>query len=180
MLWLIAAYLCHPASPAIALTTWLPVSDAAELVLRFRHPLALLTLWAGAEVAWWVASCIARIGLDRSWWGERQEDEEIGSEERWRLCKSMLESTRDPWDWMGAAFLPSTHKRAPRGAADPALKKVKMETVGRTNVEEVRSFLRSCGGVLTLSMRSSSHTSCSTRTCATSSATRLPAPNSTR
>ncbi|BGO92753.1 hypothetical protein NBRC10512_007872 [Rhodotorula toruloides] len=135
-LWLIAAYFCHPASPAIAFTTWLPVSDAAELVLRFRHPLALVTLWAGAEVAWWIVSCVARIGLDRNWWGERQEDEEIGSEERWRLWKSMLESTRDPWDWMGSAFLPATHKRAARGAADPALKKVKMETVGRTNVEE--------------------------------------------
>lgn len=142
-LWLIAAYFCHPASPAIAFTTWLPVTDAAELVLRFRHPLALVTLWAGAEVAWWIVSCVARIGLDRNWWGERQEDEEIGSEERWRLWKSMLESTRDPWDWMGSAFLPATHKRAARGAADPALKKVKMETVGRTNVEEVYLFFRS-------------------------------------
>ncbi|GJN92227.1 hypothetical protein Rhopal_005257-T1 [Rhodotorula paludigena] len=136
LLCVLAAVLCYPAPPAVVFTTSLPPDSAADLLLRFRTPLRALTAWCAAEVAWWLLSKASKLALDRRWWGHRAARDEITSEERWRLWRSMVESTRDPWDWMGGAFLPRTINSAPRGAEDPALKKVRIEQVGRTNVEE--------------------------------------------
>lgn len=140
--WLVAAAYTYPASPAVAFTTSLPPDDAADLLLKLRLPLALVTAWCAAEVAWRIVSKVTAVGLERRWWDRRQDDDDdtaVGPEERWRLWRGLVESAADPWDWMGGAFLPQAYKRAPRGADDPAFDKVRPDQVGRTNVEEVRS-----------------------------------------
>ncbi|TNY23217.1 Proteophosphoglycan ppg4 [Rhodotorula diobovata] len=142
--WLVAAAYTYPASPAVAFTTSLPPDDAADLLLKLRLPLALVTAWCAAEVAWRIVSKVTAVGLERRWWDRRQDDDDdtaVGPEERWRLWRGMVESAADPWDWMGGAFLPQAYKRAPRGADDPAFDKVRPDQVGRTNVEEYISHL---------------------------------------
>ncbi|GAA6055997.1 hypothetical protein JCM3770_002134 [Rhodotorula araucariae] len=140
-LWLAAASFTRPASPAAAFTTTLPPGTAAEILLKFRLPLHLLTAWAAAEVAWWAISRVMAVLLDRRWWDQRATQDAVTSEERWRLWRSMVESMRDPWDWMGGVFLPASTKRAPRGAEDPVFQKVKADQVGRANVEEYIAHL---------------------------------------
>ncbi|BGP36481.1 hypothetical protein JCM10450v2_000381 [Rhodotorula kratochvilovae] len=125
----------------VAFTTSLPADTAADFLLRFRHPLNLLTAWAAAEVAWWIISRVTAVLLERRWWDQRGTQDAVTSEERWRLWRSMVESARNPWEWMGGAFLPSSVKRAPRGAEDPVFNKVKADQVGRTNVEEYIAHL---------------------------------------
>ncbi|KWU46885.1 hypothetical protein RHOSPDRAFT_31706 [Rhodotorula sp. JG-1b] len=98
-----------------------------------------LTAWAALELAWYI---VARIGLalldkSRSRNSSRpRQQSPISSEERWRLWKSMVESSKDPAQWLKTAFLPKPHRHAPRGADDPAFAKLKLESVGRTNIEE--------------------------------------------
>jgi len=104
-----------------------------------------LTAWCAAEVVWWAASKATAVALERRWWDRPGDDDAVSPEERWRLWRAMVESAADPWDWLGGVFLPRAYKRAARGAADPAFAKVKVEQVGRTNLEEVRSRpARSC------------------------------------
>ncbi|GAA6032051.1 hypothetical protein JCM8097_003405 [Rhodosporidiobolus ruineniae] len=137
LLYLVATLFTFPAPAAVAFTSHLPLDRAVDLLVRFDQPLRALVYYAAAETAWWILSAVGRICLDRRFWDYRGDAaDEIGSEERFRLWKAMLESSKDPWDWLGGFFLPPGHKRAPRGADDPALKKVKPEQLGRTNVEE--------------------------------------------
>ncbi|GAA5861183.1 hypothetical protein JCM8547_008511 [Rhodosporidiobolus lusitaniae] len=137
--YLAVSFATYPAPALVALTAHLPVEASVDLLLRLDKPLRLLVLGAAAEAGWAIFSLFTRAALDRRWWdyngGEASLDE-VSSEERWRLWKAMLESSKDPWDWLGGFFLPPGHKRAPRGAKDPLLSKVKPEQIGRTNVEE--------------------------------------------
>lgn len=48
----------------------------------------------------------------------------------------MLESSKDPWDWLGGFFTVPGVKRAPRGIEDPVITRVKLQDLGRSNVEE--------------------------------------------
>ncbi|GAA5981309.1 hypothetical protein JCM10908_004062 [Rhodotorula pacifica] len=135
LVWIIAAHLCSPAPPAVVATTRLAPADAADFLLRYRIPFHCVTAWAALEVAWWI---VARVGirlLHRSR-PSLSPGARISSEERWRLWKSMVESTEDPAEWLKSAFLPKAYRHAPRGADDPAFNKVKLETLGRTNIEE--------------------------------------------
>ncbi|GAA6006703.1 hypothetical protein JCM10207_005026 [Rhodosporidiobolus poonsookiae] len=136
-LYALAALATHPAPPAIAFTTHLPLDQAVDLILRLDYPLHLFLVYCCAEALWYILSLIGRIFLDRRWWDARDDGlEAVNSEERWRLWRSMVESTQDPWEWLGGFFTAPGHKRAPRGASDPALQRVKMDSVGRRNVEE--------------------------------------------
>lgn len=49
----------------------------------------------------------------------------------------MLECAKDPWDWLEGMFAERGRKGAKRGMEDPAIKSVRLEQVGRVNVEEV-------------------------------------------
>ena len=145
IVWLAAAYACRPAPPAVVATVALSPDDAADLLLRYRTLFTALTAWAALELAW---SIFARVGtaiLDKrrsSCNSSRPGKSRISSEERWRLWKSMVESSTDPAQWLKTAFLPKPHHHAPRGADDPAFAKLKLETVGRTNIEEVKRRVR--------------------------------------
>ncbi|GAA5892045.1 hypothetical protein JCM6882_005675 [Rhodosporidiobolus microsporus] len=136
-LYLVLSLFTHPAPPPVVLTAHLPLADAAALLLRFDKPLRLVTLYCAAESLWWILSLVGKVCLSRGWWDHRPEQNEpIGSEERWRLWVEMVQSSRDPWEWLGGFFLPPGHKKAPSGANDPLLKRVKPEQVGRTNLEQ--------------------------------------------
>ena len=142
IIWLGAAYACRPAPPAVVATVALSPDGAADFLLRYRMLFTALTAWAALELAWYI---VARIGLalldkSRSRNSSRpRQQSPISSEERWRLWKSMVESSKDPAQWLKTAFLPKPHRHAPRGADDPAFAKLKLESVGRTNIEEVNS-----------------------------------------
>lgn len=135
--WLAAAYACRPAPPAVIATVALSPKDAADFLLRYSTLWTALTAWAALELAW---AIVARVGiaiLDKIRRDCTSSQSRISSEERWRLWKSMVESSKDPAQWLKTAFLPKPHRHAPRGADDPAFAKLKLETVGRTNIEEV-------------------------------------------
>ncbi|BGP12517.1 hypothetical protein JCM10213v2_000434 [Rhodosporidiobolus nylandii] len=136
-LYLILSLLCAPAPAAVVFTAHLPLDRALDALLALDKALPFLTLYCAAEALWWAISATVRVLLDRGWWDFRGDShEEITSEERWRLWRNLVESAKDPWEWIGGFFLAPGHKRAPAGAADPALQRVKPEQVGRTNVEE--------------------------------------------
>lgn len=141
VLWLVAAHLCAPAPPAVVATVSLPPAVAAHWLIRLDWAFKLNSLWAGAEVLWWGGAKVATWTLDRRWYGQpgAAHAARLAPEERWRLWKSMLESTRDPSEWLRTAFLPKPHRHAPAGADDPAFAKVRLEAIGRTNIEEVQS-----------------------------------------
>lgn len=147
VVWLGAAYACRPAPPAVVATVALSPDDAADFLLRYRMLFTALTAGAALELAWYI---VARIGIalldkSRSRNSSRpRQQSRISSEERWRLWRSMVESSNDPAQWLKTAFLPKPHRHAPRGADDPAFAKLKLESVGRTNIEEVKQHFR-CG-----------------------------------
>ncbi|GAA5969090.1 hypothetical protein JCM11641_007464 [Rhodosporidiobolus odoratus] len=137
LLYLVLSLVCAPVPAAIILTTSLPVPEAVDLLLALDKPLQLITVYCLAESVWWVISLLSRTLLDRRWWDFRGDpDDPTSSEERWRLWRSMVESAQDPWEWLQGFFLAPGYRRAARGAEDPALRKVRPEQVGRTNVEE--------------------------------------------
>ncbi|GAA5883998.1 hypothetical protein JCM3774_004574, partial [Rhodotorula dairenensis] len=140
--WLAVAFWSSPAPPAVVATVSLAPADAADLLLRYRTPLNAVTAWAALELAWAVLSRLwTALVLDCH---RRRRDAasspagwpRISAEERWRIWKSMVESTADPAQWLTTAFLPKTYRHAPRGADDPAFAKIKLEALGRTNIEE--------------------------------------------
>lgn len=65
-----------------------------------------------------------RIEMNDSKGGE----EEISSEERWKIWRGMLESTKEPEDWLGPWFTIAGRQG-----------RVELDGVGRDNIEEVRS-----------------------------------------
>ena len=93
-------------------------------------------MWCVIESVWYVSHSVGRTLVARGIWDLRGQSEEIGTEERWRLWISMLESAPDPWQWLGSAFLVPGAKTAPTGASDNAVTGVRIEHVGRTNVEQ--------------------------------------------
>ncbi|GAA5972032.1 hypothetical protein JCM21900_001394 [Sporobolomyces salmonicolor] len=133
----ILAYLCWPAPPLVILLGSLPVDDAASLLLSHRRSLALLSLWLSLEAIWFPLQKLSAFTLNRRWWDfDGDQNEPLGSEQRWRLWVKMLESSSDPWSWMQGFFLkPGCKSPPPLGAKDPSIEG-KVEKVGRTNVEE--------------------------------------------
>ncbi|GAA5864944.1 hypothetical protein JCM1840_005687 [Sporobolomyces johnsonii] len=130
------AYLCWPAPPLVLLLGSLPVDDAANLLLSHRRSLALLSLWLALEAVWYPLQKLSAFTINRRWWDfDGDQNERLGSEERWRLWVKMLESSSDPWSWMQGFFLKPGCKSAPLGAKDPAIE-AKVDKVGRTNIEE--------------------------------------------
>ncbi|GAA5842988.1 hypothetical protein JCM11251_007306 [Rhodosporidiobolus azoricus] len=136
-IYLILSLFTYPAPPLVVFTTHLSLSQSVDFLLRFDKPLRLFTLYCLAESLWWIIAFVGKAFLSRGVGDYNPEESApIGSEERWRLWVGMVQSSRDPWDWLAGFFLPPGHKRAPSGANDPLLKKVKPDQVGRTNIEE--------------------------------------------
>lgn len=147
--WLAAAYACTPAPPAVVATVALSPSDAVDWLLRYSTLFSAVTAWAALELAWAIVARIATFACLDSRNSAARPHSPISSEERWRLWKSMVESSQDPALWLRTAFLPNPHRHAPRGADDPAFAKLKLESLGRTNIEEVNhgiSFLTVSSG----------------------------------
>jgi hypothetical protein len=140
-LWSLLAFVLYPTPPLVVLFGFLP-ADSLDTLYAFDRPLQLVTVWCAVESAWFCIHWIGRTLVARGWWDLRGPREKIGSEERWRLWVKMVESSKNPWSWLGGMFLVPRARRAPRGMTDPAITKVKMQDVGRTNVEECESFTR--------------------------------------
>lgn len=131
-----AAYATYPAPPAVALTTSLAPEQAADFLVQHKFAFSCLSLWLALEVLWWPLARVSAYALDRGYLDLRHDDV-ISPEERWRLWTKLLESTRDPQEWLQAFFLTPGATTAPRGADDPAIAGVQLDKVGRSNIEEV-------------------------------------------
>lgn len=141
------SFVTSPASPLVLFLD-VPALEAHETLLASIHFFALV------ETVWWVVHSVARRLIALGFWDLRVNDgvEQIGTEERWRIWKAMLESDQDPSEWLLAMFTkPGGSPRAAEGMRDPAVRGFSLQEVGRPNVEEVRFGVKTTiGWMLTL------------------------------
>ncbi|SGY34789.1 BQ5605_C002g01683 [Microbotryum silenes-dioicae] len=130
--WTVASIWLWPVHPLVAL--W-PI-DHLDLLLRHDFYLHnIVTGWCFIESIWWFFHTIGRHLVARGYWDFREAKQPLVAEERWRLWVKMLESFPDPWEWLGGTFLAPGLRSAPLGMEDPAITRVRIQDVGRSNIE---------------------------------------------
>lgn len=137
LLYTFLSYLVYPAPPLILLH-FIPLSNLFDTDSYHQ----LFHAWCFVESLWFFVHTFGRQLVARGWWDLRGEKERMGSEERWRLWVKMLESSVDPGSWLKGMFLAPGYQAAPLGMQDDAITKVRIDDVGRENVEEVSGFWR--------------------------------------
>ncbi|SCV68435.1 BQ2448_556 [Microbotryum intermedium] len=131
--WTVASIWLWPVHPLVVL--W-PI-DHFDLLLRHDFYLPnIVTGWCIVESTWWFFHTIGRQLVARGYWDLREAKQPLEAEERWRLWVKMLESCQDPWEWLGGAFLAPGARVAPLGMDDPAIARVRIQDVGRSNIEQ--------------------------------------------
>ncbi|KDE09733.1 hypothetical protein MVLG_00135 [Microbotryum lychnidis-dioicae p1A1 Lamole] len=131
--WTVASIWLWPVHPLVAL--W-PI-DHLDLLLRHDFYLHnIVTGWCFIESIWWFFHTIGRHLVARGYWDFREAKQPLVAEERWRLWVKMLESFPDPWEWLGGTFLAPGLRSAPLGMEDPAITRVRIQDVGRSNIEQ--------------------------------------------
>ncbi|KAL8283744.1 hypothetical protein RQP46_005539 [Phenoliferia psychrophenolica] len=127
---LLGLFVTSPAPPPILLFDLQTIEEHATLI-------TCIEVLALSEAAWRVVHQAGRGIIARGWWDLRPGGgAAIQTEERWRLWKGMLESDRDPSEWLLGMFLKPGFRHAKEGMRDEAVRGFKLSEVGRTNIEE--------------------------------------------
>lgn len=126
------------APPPLIVLSLLPLDDVVDKLYEYEKPLKYLSVYMAIEALWLFTHGVGRFLVARGWWDLITVKEEMGPEERWRLWVAMLESSEggDPWTWLQGMFLVPGRRYAPRGMEDSAITNVRLQDIGRTNVEQ--------------------------------------------
>lgn len=134
ILYTLLSILLNPAPPIIL---FYPTYISLSSIRSYSTFLNFLSYYTLLESAWYFIHLASRRAISSGRWNLRTPKEALSTEERWRIWRKIVESSEDPWDMMSAMFLQRGAKSAPRGMKDEAITTVKMEEVGRENVEMV-------------------------------------------